>query len=221
MRVRSQKGVGGRRFFRVPRVLGAEWVYLAPSRLPPPPPSPSLPSSSSSSSNPLLPLALYALSPLLPLLSPGHSALVSTHNGRSVLTLLTLHSACAPGSGHGEGEGKGVQGGGLKDDSNSPHVTKMPSSINSPRHHHHHHPPPFQRPSSNFARPYRWAVKPVPAGLAGTAENKTSSSLAKQTNRCLLWLTGDVEPCPHPARLCVAQLHVCSPSSSCCRAHTS
>lgn len=99
VRVRRQRGeLRKKNFFSwVPRVFGAEWVYLAPSRLPP---SPSLPSSSATL---LLPLALCALSPLLPLLSPGHSALVSTHNGRSVFTLLTLHSACAPGSGHGRG----------------------------------------------------------------------------------------------------------------------
>lgn len=84
--------------------FGAEWVYLAPSRLLS---SPSLPSCPSTA---LLPLALCTLSLLLPLLSPGHSALVSTHNGRSVLTLLTLHSACAPGTGHGRREGKEVQG---------------------------------------------------------------------------------------------------------------
>lgn len=120
--------------FRVPRVLGAEWVYLAHSRSPPPQTHPfTAPSLYCSSSNPLLPLALCALSPLLPLLSPGHSALVSTHNGCSVLTLLTLHSACAPGSGHMREEGKEVRGrGGLKDDSNSPHVTKMPSSTPCP-----------------------------------------------------------------------------------------
>lgn len=71
-------------------VFGADWIYLAPSHTHPTPPPLILflyhPS-------PLLPLALCALSPLLPLLSPGHSALVSTHNGCSVLSLLTLHSA--------------------------------------------------------------------------------------------------------------------------------
>lgn len=87
---------------------GTEWVYLAPSRFHPHPtasplhlsfPSPSPPPLFPTLSSPWL---CAPLSPLLPLLSPGHSALVSTHNGCSVLTLLTLHSACAPGSGHGE-----------------------------------------------------------------------------------------------------------------------
>lgn len=102
----GEEAVGGgeRRFLGCLEFWGLSWVYLAPSRLPP---SPSLPSTSS---NPLLPLALCALSPLLPLLSPGHSALVSTHNGCSVLTLLTLHSACAPGSGHGRGRERGPGG---------------------------------------------------------------------------------------------------------------
>lgn len=87
---------------------GTEWVYLAPSRFHPHPPPPPLHLSFPSPSPPPLfptlssPWLCAPLSPLLPLLSPGHSALVSTHNGCSVLTLLTLHSACAPGSGHGE-----------------------------------------------------------------------------------------------------------------------
>lgn len=192
------------KIFRVPRVFGAEWVYLAPSSLPP---SPSLPSSSST---PLLPLALCALSPLLPLLSPGHSALVSTHNGRSVLTLLTLHSACAPRSGHGRGRERGP-GGRVKG-----WQLLTPCDQNAIKY---QLPPPlFQRQSSNFTPPYRWP-KLVPAGLVGTVKNKTSTSLAKQTNRCLLWLTGDVESCLRPACFSVCPATCVFSSSLCCWAH--
>lgn len=165
----------------MPRVLGAEWVYLAPSRLPPLFFHPlSLPSS------PLLPLALCALSPLLPLLSPGHSALVSTHNGRSVLTLLTLHSACALGSGHGR-ERKRGPGGKVKG-----WQQLTPCDQNAIK----YQPPPpalrlFQRPASNFTHPYRWAVKVEPVGLLARRKTKTSTSPVRQMNRCLLWLTGN------------------------------
>lgn len=82
-------------------VWGAEWVYLALSgRTPPSPPPPSLPS----------PGLCMSSAPLLPLLSPGHSALLSIHNGSSVLGLLTLHSACALGSEHGRAGGTGGRG---------------------------------------------------------------------------------------------------------------
>ncbi len=77
-------------------VWGAEWVYLALSgRTPLSPPH-----------HPFPPPGLcMPWAPLLPLLSPGHSALLSIHNGSSVLGLLTLHSACALGSEHGQAGG--------------------------------------------------------------------------------------------------------------------
>lgn len=81
-------------------VWGAEWVYLALSSRTPPPPPPSLPS----------PGLCMSSAPLLPLLSPGHSALLSIHNGSSVLGLLTLHSACALGSEHVRAGGTGGRG---------------------------------------------------------------------------------------------------------------
>lgn len=72
-----------------------DWVYLTPrNRVPPfiplqsPHLIPFLPS----------PKLFEPYTEILPLLSPSHSALLSTHNGCTVLGLLTLHSDCTLGS---------------------------------------------------------------------------------------------------------------------------
>lgn len=78
--------------------LGGKVGLFSPQRQnAPSPPPPSLPSHG----------LCMPSAPLLPLLSPGHSALLSIHNGGSVLGLLTLHSACALGSEHGQTGGGG------------------------------------------------------------------------------------------------------------------
>lgn len=73
--------------------------------------------------------------PLLPLLSLGHSALLSIHNGSSVLGLLTLHSACALGSEHGQAGGTGGEWGG---DTGGLHCL---TKCHPPPNYHPHQPP--------------------------------------------------------------------------------
>lgn len=122
--------------------------------------------------------------------------MLSAHPPDTAFCLCTREWARGGGGKKGRGCSGGGRLGGVKDDSNSPHVTKMPSS--NP-----YSPTTtttfffFQRAPSNFSHPYRAErVRRVPVVAVGTEEKKKNqkSRRAKQTNRWLLWLTGDVRP---------------------------